>query len=168
MKWLLDERNVHIAFEISLILKGAFALAEMATGIFAYLVTPQFVIDLAQAITHAELTEDPRDFVAIHLLQAAQDLSISSQHFAGFYLLSHGVIKLWLIMGLWRGKLTYFPAAIVVFGLFILYQIYRYSFTKSLLLLLITGLDGVVIWLTLAEYRHLRQALYAGRKKQVF
>jgi uncharacterized membrane protein len=111
-----------------------------------------------QAVTQTELTEDPRDFVANYLLHATQNLSVSSQHFAAFYLLSHGIIKLWLIIGLWRGKLAYYPAAIAVFGLFILYQMYRYSFTQSLLL--ITVLDGVVIWLTWSEYRNLRR----GRK----
>lgn len=164
MKRLLNEKSLHVAFEVSLALKGVFALSEVAAGLFAYLVTPQFVLELAQAITRTELTEDPRDFVAFHLLQAAQDLSISSQHFAGFYLLSHGIIKLGLIIGLWRGKLAYYPIAIAVFGLFILYQIYRYSFTMSPLLLLITVLDGVVIWLTLVEYRHLRQSMHHYRE----
>ena len=149
---------------MSLALKGAFAAAEIAAGLLTYLVTPQFVFDLVWTITRTELTEDPRDFVATHLLHAAQNLSVSSQRFAAFYLLSHGVVKLWLIIGLWRERLAYYPAAIAVFGLFITYQMYRYSFTRSPLLLLITILDGVVIWLTWTEYRHLRRTLRAGRK----
>jgi len=164
IKKLFDEKNVHVAFEISLMFKGAFALAEISASIFAYFTTRQFLLDLVQAITRTELTEDPRDFVANYLLHAAQGLSVSSQHFTAFYLLSHGVIKLWLIMGLWQKKLGYYPAAIAVFGLFILYQVYRYSFTHSLSLLLITALDVVVIGLTWFEYRHLRRILPSGRK----
>lgn len=160
----LEENSLHVAFEVSLALKGAFALAEIAAGMLAYWVTPQFVLNLVQLVTRTELTEDPHDFVASHLLHAAQGLSISSQHFASVYLLSHGVIKLWLIVGLWRGKPAYYPAAMVVFGLFILYQLYRYSFTHSPFLLFITVLDGIVIWLTLVEYRHLRHLLLADRK----
>lgn len=157
MKKLFDDKNIHVAFEVSLALKGAFAAMEVIAGIFTYFVTQQFVLSLMQAVTRTELTEDPRDFVANHLLHATQNLSVSSQHFAAFYLLSHGIIKLWLIIGLWRGKLAYYPTAIAVFGLFILYQMYRYSFTQSLLLLLITLLDGAVIWLTWSEYRLLRR-----------
>lgn len=153
---LFEERNVHVAFEISLIFKGAFALAEIAASVFAYFVTRQFLLDFVQAITRAELTEDPGDLVANYLRHAAQGLSVSSQHFTAFYLLSHGAIKLWLIIGLWRKKLGYYPTAIVTFSLFILYQGYRYSFTHSPLLLLITALDAVVIGLTWFEYRHLR------------
>jgi uncharacterized membrane protein len=128
---MFSEKNVHVAFEISLALKGVFALAEIGAGIFAYFTTTQFLLDLVHIITRAELMEDPRDFVANYLSHAAQDLSVSSQHFAAFYLLSHGAIKLWLIIGLWRKKPGYYPAAIAVFSFFILYQLYRYSFSHS-------------------------------------
>jgi uncharacterized membrane protein len=157
MKQLLDKANVRAAFRMSLVLKGAIALAEVAAGSLAYLVTPQFVLNLVQTITRTELTEDPRDFVANHLLHAAQGMSVSGQRFAAFYLLGHGVVKLWLIIGLWRERLAYYPIAIGVFGLFIVYQMYRYSFTRSVLLLLITLVDVVVIWLVWMEYRNLRQ-----------
>lgn len=164
IKKLFDKKNLHIAFETSLVLKGAFTLAEIASGIFAYFVTKRFLLDLVDVMTRTELTEDPRDFVANYLLHAAQHLSVSSQHFTAVYLLSHGVIKLWLIIGLWRKKLGYYPAATAVFGLFIIYQVYRYSFTHSLLLLVITALDVFVIGLTWFEYQHLRRILPKGHK----
>ena len=75
---------------------------------------------------------------------------------AAIYLFGHGVIKLWIIIGLLRKKLWYYPVAMIVFGLFIVYQLYRYTFTHSFLLLLITALDFIVIGLTWHEYRHLR------------
>lgn len=156
---LLSEKNVHVAFEVSLLFKGAFALLEIATGIFAYFVTQQFLLDMAQFVTRAELTEDPHDFVANHLLHAAQGLSISSQQFTAFYLLSHGLIKIWLIAGLWRKKLGYYPTTIAIFSALILYQLYRYTFSPSLSLLFITALDVVVVGLTWFEYQHLRRIL---------
>jgi uncharacterized membrane protein len=156
---LFDEKNIHAAFEIGLVLKGMFALAEITAGIFAYFTTTQFLLDLARAITRTELTEDHRDFVANHLLHAAQGLSLSSQHFTAFYLLIHGVIKLSLIIGLLRERLGYYLAAMAIFSLFVLYQVYRYSFTYSLSLLLITVLDVFVIGLTWLEYQHLRRQL---------
>ena len=73
------------------------------------------------------------------------------------YLLSHGVIKAVLIVGLLREKLWYYPVAIIVFVSFILYQLYRFNHTHSIWLLLITLLDIVVIWLTWHEYRYLQK-----------
>ena len=96
----LLQKNAHAAFVISLAFEGAFSLAEIAAGMFAYFVTQRFLLDLVQVITQTELTEDPRDFVAHYLLQAAQGLSVSGQRFTALYLLNHGVVKLWLIIGL--------------------------------------------------------------------
>jgi uncharacterized membrane protein len=74
--------------------------------------------------------------------------STTTQHFAAYYLLGHGVVKLWLIVGLLKMRLWYYPVAIVVFGLFAVYQLYRFSFTHSLSLVLITVLDLAVTVLT--------------------
>jgi uncharacterized membrane protein len=157
MNRLFEEKNLHLAFEISLILKGIFALLEIAGGVVAYFISQQFLLTLVLAITQEELTEDPHDIVARFLLQSAQDLSISSQYFAAFYLLSHGIIKTLLIAGLLRGILRFYPLAITVFVLFVVYQLYRFNFTHSIWLLLITLLDVIVIWLTWHEYTYLRQ-----------
>ncbi|MFW5401677.1 DUF2127 domain-containing protein [Yersinia sp. 1252 StPb PI] len=154
---ILGERNLHAVFELSLLLKAILAVMEIISGILTYFVTPQFLLNILHRITQVEFIEDRGDVVAHYLLHAAQNLSISSLHFAAFYLLIHGVVKLWIIIGLWRKRLGYYPAAIVIFSLFIIYQLYRYTFTHSVLLIVITALDVVVIVLTLLEYRRLRQ-----------
>ena len=154
----LEEKNLHVAFEVSLFLKGAFAVAEIVTGIGAYFVTQQFVFTLVERITREELLEDPRDLIANYLFQSAQHFSVSTRNFTAVYLLSHGVIKLWLISGLLRAKLSYYPVAIAIFGLFIVYQVYRFGATHSLWLLLITAVDFLVIGLTWHEYRYVRRS----------
>ncbi|OWF76354.1 hypothetical protein B4900_19455 [Yersinia rohdei] len=154
---LFGEKNIHAVFEVSLLLKAILAIMEILAGILTFFITPQLLLNLLHRITQVEFIEDRGDVVANYLLHAAQSLSVSSLHFAAFYLLIHGVVKLWVIIGLWRKKLGYYPAAIVIFSLFIVYQIYRYTFTHSVLLLLITLLDLVVIVLTILEYRQLRR-----------
>lgn len=152
---LLDERNIRLAFRASLVLKAAFAVAEILAGVGAYFVTQQLVFKVVERITRRELLEDPRDFIASYLLQSAQHFSVSARNFTAAYLLSHGVIKLWLIAGLLRERLGYYPVAIAIFGLFIVYQLYRFTLTHSLWLILITAVDVVVIGLTWHEYRYL-------------
>jgi uncharacterized membrane protein len=156
-KSILNEQRIHLVFEVSLFVKGAFALLEIIGGFLAYLVPKQFVLGLVAVLTQRELAEDPRDLVANYLLHAAQNLSIGTQHFAALYLLSHGAIKLWLIVGLLRERLWYYPSALMVFGLFVVYQLYRFSFTHSAFLLLITAVDVVVIVLTWHEYGYLKR-----------
>jgi uncharacterized membrane protein len=152
-----EEKNLHRIFEIGLILKGVFALLEILAGIAAYFITQHFLVSLVLAVFHEELEGDPHDFVANFLMRSAQNFSVNAQLFTSIYLLGHGAIKAILIAGLLRGRLGYYPAAIIVFVLFVVYQIYRYSINHSIWLLLITLLDIVVIWLTWHEYRYMRQ-----------
>ena len=157
MKKLFDERNLHFFFVVSLWLKGVFALSEIVGGIAAYFVSQQFLLNVVLWVTRDEFAEDPHDIVANYLLHSVEQLSMNTQHFAALYLLGHGVIKLWLIIGLLREKLWYYPVALIVFGLFIVYQLYRFGFTHSLWLLFVTAVDVVVIVLTWHEYTYSRR-----------
>lgn len=152
---LLEEKNIRRFFEISLIFKGLFALLEIFGGIAAYFISEKWLLNYVQDFALAEIADNPDNFIANHLLQWAQNFSISSKHFAAFYLLSHGIIKLWLVIGLLRNQLWYYPTALAIFGIFILYQVYRFTFTYSILLVLITILDVAIIILTWHEYRYL-------------
>lgn len=151
-----SEKNIHLIFEVSLWLKGLFALSEIIAGIAGYFVSQQFLLSIVLWVTKEEFAEDPHDLVANFLLRAVENLSVNTQKFVAVYLLAHGVIKLWLIVGLLRRELWYYPVAITVFALFIVYQLYRYTFTHSIWLLAITVLDILVIALTWHEYRYLR------------
>jgi uncharacterized membrane protein len=155
---LMTATNTHRIFQVSLLFKGAFAAAEIVAGISAYFVTQQFLFALVERLMRNELLEDPRDLVASYLLTAVDHFSLSTRNFTAAYLLSHGVVKLWLIIGLLRGKLGYYPLAIAVFGAFIVYQLYRFTLSHSPWLVLITVVDAIVIGLTWHEYRARRVA----------
>jgi uncharacterized membrane protein len=159
-KNLAREEKMHLAFEISLVLKGLFALGQITGGIVAFFVSKEFLLRTVSVLTQEELAEDPHDLVANYLLHSAQSLTIGTQVFLALYLLSHGGIKLWLIIGLLREKLWYYPTAIVIFGLFIVYQLYRFSFTHSAWILLVTAVDIIVIALTWHEYKYLHRVSY--------
>ena len=73
---------------------------------------------------------------------------------AGGMLLVHGVVKLALVAGLATDQLWSYPAAIVVFTGFTIYQMYQLAHHSSLFLEVITVLDVVVVLLVIAEYRH--------------
>ncbi|WP_028207427.1 DUF2127 domain-containing protein [Paraburkholderia nodosa] len=153
---LLGERNLHLLFELTLGFKAVFALAEIVAGVATYLVPQRYFLALALWVTRDEFAEDPHDLLANFLLHTVQHLSVDAQRFAGLYLLAHGVIKLWLVAGLLRERLWYFPVSLVVFALFIAYQAYRFTYTHSVWLLLVTALDIIVIALTWHEYTYLR------------
>ena len=153
----MNERRIHQIFEISLVLKGAHALIECAGGLVFAFVSTGAITSLVNALTQEELLEDPNDFVATHLLSAAQNFNVSTQRFYAFYLLSHGAIKAFLVIGLLRNKLWAYPFSLAILGLFILYQLYRYSYTHGPGLIVLTVFDIFVVGLIWHEYRLVRR-----------
>ena len=155
----MNEQRIHQIFEISILLKGAHALIECIGGLALAFVGTSAITRLVNALTQEELLEDPNDFVATHLLSLAQNFTVSTQRFYAFYLLSHGVIKAFLVIGLLRNKLWAYPVSLVVLGLFILYQLYRFSYTHGFGLIVLTVFDVFVMGLIWHEYRLVRRHL---------
>jgi uncharacterized membrane protein len=149
----MNERRIHRIFEISILLKGAHALIECAGGILLAFISTQTITGLVKTLTQSELIEDPHDLVATRLLDFAQQLSVSTQHFYALYLLSHGAVKVFLVIGLLRNRLWAYPASLAALGLFVVYQLYRYSYTQSLGLVILTIFDMALMALIWHEYR---------------
>ena len=147
---------VHISFEIGLLLKGIHGLMEIVGGAFLIFLSPTRLNWLTRFLTRHELSEDPKDIVANYLVGLSNSFSISAQHFAVFYLMSHGVIKCILILLLWRKKRWAYPLTIFSFLLFMAYQIYRYTLTQSAFLIVLTIFDAVMIALTCMEYKRIK------------
>jgi uncharacterized membrane protein len=149
----MNERRIHQIFEVSVLLKGAHALMECIGGVALAVVSTGTIAALVNTLTQEELIEDPNDFVATHLLVLAQNFSVSSQHFYAFYLLSHGLVKIFLVIGLLKNKLWSYPTSLAVMSLFIFYQLYRFFYTRSLGLIVLTVFDLIVMVLIWHEYR---------------
>jgi uncharacterized membrane protein len=141
------------AFHVSLLLKGIDGLLECIGGIFLLLVKPEQINSWARSLTEGELSHDPHDFIANHILKTAHEVTGASLLFGALYLLSHGVVKLVLVIEVLRNHLWAYIALIVVTALFIIYQLFRIIDEFSLGLFLLTVLDFVIIYLTQKEYR---------------
>jgi uncharacterized membrane protein len=155
----MQERRIHQLFEVSVLLKGAHALIECVGGVVLAFVSTARIVALVQHLTQDELVEEPHDFVASHLLAWAQHFSVQTQHFYAFYLLSHGLVKIALVAGLLARRLWAYPASLVVLTGFMGYQLYRYTLTHSIGLVVLTAFDLLVMWLVWHEYKLLRRHL---------
>ena len=153
----MNEHRIHQIFQVSVLLKGAHALIECLGGIALALVGTNSIANLVNTIAQDELIEDPNDFVATHLLAMAHDFSVQTKNFYAFYLLSHGVVKLLLVVGLLRNKLWSYPASLIVLGLFVVYQLYRFTYTHGFGLIVLTVFDAIVMILIWHEYGLMRR-----------
>jgi uncharacterized membrane protein len=155
----MQERRIHQIFAVSVSLKGLHALFEIVGGIALYLTSTETIVGSISRWSNREIALERHDWIASHLLRFAENFSVEKHHFYAFYLLSHGLVKIVLVYGLLREKLWAYPASFVVFGAFILYQLYRYSFTHDAALIVLSIFDLFVIALAVHEYRLLRRHL---------
>ncbi len=108
---LIMQRLWHRAFQVGIVLKGFDGALQLeVAGGTALLLATQRAVAL---LIHEDLIEDPHDFLANLLVQTVQHLSIGTQHFAGVYLVGHGIIKIGLAIGLLRGLLWSYPLALL-------------------------------------------------------
>jgi uncharacterized membrane protein len=159
-KYTSDKNFFHKMFKISIAVKGIDSLLDIFAGIFLFFAKPEFFNKIIQLVFHYELIEDPHDFVVNFLINLFSSLSIGTQLFAAIYLLTHGLIKIGLVIGLWKEKIQTYILAEIVFFLFVVYQIYRFYFSHEVYLILLTLFDLIVIILTWVEYKQLKK----GRK----
>lgn len=151
---IVPEKRIYEVFEIAVVLKGLNAFLEIVLGIL--LLSTNVVNELVTALVHNEFVEDPNDFLATHI-EALLASSPHAQFVGALYLLSHGIIKAFLMWGLLRKKLWAYPASMAVLSLFILYQLIRFLGTHSPWLIALSAFDLFVVWLVWHEYERFRR-----------
>lgn len=143
-------------FLLGILAKGLNGAAEVIGGIILLFAGPASLNTLALALTRNELTEDPDDFIATHLLHITATSTEGSLLFAAVYLLLHGVVKLVLVIAILRGKFWAYPWMIGVLLAFIAYQIYQIMLAPGAALIGLTIFDALIVFLTWHEYKRHR------------
>jgi uncharacterized membrane protein len=142
------------AFKIGMVLKAADGVLEIIGGLLLLFITPAEIQQFVRALTAHELSQDPHDFVANHLLHSTVHLTRGTTLFGAVYLLSHGIAKVVLVTLVLRDKLWAYPWTIALLIAFIIYQLYRIVTVHfSIGLLALTIFDSLLVWLTWREYR---------------
>jgi len=156
---------LHYLFELGVFLKFLNGLLEVAGAVFLFFSTPQSLSKLAAKLLTNELLEDPKDFIANTLLHAVESLPASTRVFASVYLLIHRIVKVGLVVALWKKKLWAYPLAGVVLGLFTAYQVYLFSHSRSPFQLFLTAIDVLILLLLWSEYRRISQRTLLRRTR---
>jgi uncharacterized membrane protein len=154
----MQEKRIHEAFTVSLAIKGLDGLAEIVGGTALYLTSTEtiarWIVRLAEAVSG-----NPAAWIPRHLLRFGHSLTASQHDFVALYLLVHGIVKIVLVYGLLRERLWSYPVSFVVFSAYIVYQLYRFTFTHAIALILLSIFDAFVLTLAVHEYRRLRRHL---------
>lgn len=154
-----EEKIIADIFTISVIIKGIDGVLEIIGGVIFYFISPKLINNLVSWLTWHELSEDPKDLFANWMIQLSNDLALGSHLFGTLYLISHGVIKIFLVVQLLRKKIWSYPLAIGFLLTFIAYQSYRISIRPTIGMIALTIFDILIVALTWHEYNQLKHHL---------
>lgn len=140
-------------FEVGIILKGLNGVVELIGGLLLVFASPAAINKLATTLTQQELSKDPHDFIANHILRTAHGLTGSSLAFGAVFLLSHGVVKIVLVTALLKNQIWAYPWMIGFLLAFIVYQLYRLAVAPTFGMAALTIFDAFIVWLTYREWR---------------
>jgi uncharacterized membrane protein len=163
MGWFRSKDLLDRTFEVGIILKGLDGALELIGGFLLLIVSPETINRITSALTQHELSEDPHDVIATHVLRISHGLTGASVEFAAAYLLLHGIVKVALVLALLRNKLWAYPWMIAFLVAFIVYQLYRLALDVTVGLTVLTVFDAVIVWLTWREYQKQRRSRQRGQ-----
>ncbi len=151
-------RRLERLFRIALLVKGVDGAVELIAAVVLLVVSGQAVHRLVADVLAHDLVGPPDGTLARHLVAGTAEFASGNRTFAVVYLALHGVLKLLLVVALLRHWVPAYPVAVVVLGLFVIYELYRAVHTGSVVLPFLAALDVAIIVLVLREYRELRRA----------
>jgi uncharacterized membrane protein len=155
----IKEKYWHETFIVAIVIKTFTGLLETASGLLLLFINPPALDSVFARLARGELTEVPQDYFISYSHQYIQHLTAGTKDFAGLYILAHGLINLLLVLGLIKEKTAAYLVGIGVLLSFMLYQIYRASYTHSLALVLLTIFDCFFVVLIWHEYNYLTRKL---------
>lgn len=154
----IPEKKRSLLFLVLLVAKTIFATSQTVLGFLLLFPQKSTIISILGYYAKEEILEDPKDYIARKITEYAVHFLINTQLFIALYLITHGLIKLMLLYGVYKQKLFVYPLAGGVFLAFAIYQIYEYIRTLSLGYLFLVILDFVFIALMIYEYKTLTKA----------
>lgn len=150
-KTLLDK-----FYEIGILIKGIDGTFELIGGILLLTLSSGTIMHITHWLVDAELTENPHSFIGKHVLHAGTQLAHGHNLFAALFLLTHGAVKVGLVVCLLLNKPWAYPVGLIVLGLLLLYQIYQLLTTPSFGMVFLSVLDVLIMWLIWREWRQVQ------------
>jgi uncharacterized membrane protein len=144
-------------FRIAMVVKGVDGAVELIGAITLLLISGGTVQTLINDVISRDLLGPPDGSLARHFVSGTAEFASGDRTFAVVYLGLHGIVKLALVVAMLRKVRPAYPVAVVVLGLFVIYEIFRATRTGSVLLPFLAALDVAIIVLIIREYRQLPQ-----------
>lgn len=153
----VKEKWIFSLFEGSLLIKLINAIWEMALALFILL--DKDLKDSILSLVARQIENGRHLFLAHHAESILSPISRGTLLYISIYFLGQGIIKIFLIIGVFKKKHWAYPASMYAFLAFVFYQIYRFNHTHAPLLIVFSLFDLFTIWLIHHEYERVKRHL---------
>ena len=126
---------------------------RIAFGLFLFSVINESFSDLLYRFMSAELFEDPTDLLFYTVNSFLQTHPFIVTSFIAVYMIFWGFVDIFLSFNLLRHKIWTFPVSLYLIAFFVLYELYRFFYTYSYILLSVIVIDILIAWLIWREYK---------------
>lgn len=140
-------------FLAGLLLKVVDGVVELLVGLPLLFLDQERIARIGRWLTADELAEDPNDFLANLILHESLKPHLHGTVIISIYLVTHGLAKLLIVWGIMRGSKRSYPWAIGALTVLLVVQVVDMAIKFSVVVLLLSVLDVVVLALTIREWR---------------
>ena len=155
--------NEVFILRISILINLVEGLLEIFSSLILFVVNAPFIIKIMEFIFREELAEDSKDFLVQLMLNYANNLSIDTKFFLAIYFLVYGLINFSLAYVLLTKKVKHYFFVEIVLIILVIYQMYKFLYSHSLILLFFMLIDTFIIILVFRDH----QKLLKGVKKKL-
>lgn len=148
-----QEKDILWFFNFTLILKAVNGVFEMLGAALILVIPPTLVLKMVEFLTGGEITQDPDDPIVSAIRSAAESFAVHTHYLLALYLFLHGIVKVILVIGIFKGKRIAYPLFMIALVIFGSYEAYRGFARNETLLQVLAVFDFVVLGLTIHEYR---------------
>ena len=155
----LKEKYWHEIFEASILLKALNGVWETISGFALLYINKSTIGNGIIFLTRKELTEDPNDKFIYFLNSQLNHFSSNTKELAAIYILTHGIVNLFLAYNLYKENLWAYKASLFFVAIFLSYLIYRLIISHSPLLFGVIIFDILFAVVTWHEYKYKKSLL---------
>ncbi len=151
-----ETRTFSKLFHIGMWWRISYGFLRVFLGLALLKVIGRPLIEVATKVMEHELLGKTPDVIFTFISKILTENDFSVTYFLTFYFIFWGVVDIVLSYNVLRDNLWAFPFSLAVVGLFILYGLFRFTYTHSLVLLGIITLDFLITILIYKEYERIR------------
>lgn len=152
-----EKRTLSWLFRASMWWRIFYGALRVALGVTLLKMIGARFSDIIYLLMSHEFTGKAGDAVLEQLYKLFETHQFTVTYFIAGYFLFWGSIEIVLSYCLLRHRLWAFPIALALIALFIIYSMFRYTYTHSLTLLGIIIIDIVIMYIIHREYRVLQR-----------